>query len=273
MNKTVDIERYLNTEFEQSLFKASVSYLYRLDDPLRFNSFAYSMREIYRHVLARLSPEEEIIECLWFESETDNGKSTRKQKLKYAVQGGLDDIYVMEELSINIDEFWRSIKNSQDLLSKYTHVNENTFNISNEECNKNSDEVLSSLLGIFILISNTKEKIFYQIREHIDEELLSNFAYTAMEGIDILSNNSYIESFEIEDYEILDIDSTTIYITANGTANVSLNYGSGEDEAELNTDFPFKLSCSSPVVNPTEIQLTSENIDVDTSSWSDDNEF
>lgn len=273
MNQAASIEHYLDTDFEQSLFKASVAYLSQLDDPLRFNSFAYSMREVYRHVLARFSPEKEITDCSWFESETDNGKSTRKQKLKYAVQGGLDDNYVTEELSINIDEFWKSIKNSQDLLSKYTHVNENTFNISNEECKKNSDEVLNSLLGIFMLISNTKEKIFSQIREHIDEELLSSFAYTAMESIDILSNNSYIESFEIEDYEILDIDSTTIYVTASGSANVSLNYGSGEDEAELNTNFPFKLSCSSPVVNPTEIQLTSENIDVDTSSWSNDNEF
>ena len=270
MNKADMIKNYLKTEFETSLFNASIAYLDRANDPLRFNSFSYSMREIYRHVLARLSSEEEITDCSWFKPETDNGKSTRKQKLKYAVQGGLDDSYVKEELDIDIDEFWKPIGKSQDLLSKYTHINEKTFNISSEDCKKNSNEVLISLLKIFTLISDTREEIFSRIHDCINEDLISNFAYTAMEGIDILSNNSYVESFEIEDYEILDIDSTTIYIEAVGIANVSLNYGSGEDETELNTDFPFKLTCSSSVEKPEDIELTSDNIDIDISNWNKD---
>lgn len=270
MNKADAIKLYLKTEFEESLFNASIAYLNHVNDPLRFNSFSYSMREIYRHVLARLSPEEEIINCSWFKPETDNGKSTRKQKLKYAVQGGLGDDYVIDELGIDIDEFWKPIGKSQDLLSKYTHINENTFNISSEDCEKNSDEVLCSLLSIFTLISGTREEIYSRIYEHINEELISNFAYTAMEGIDILSNNSYVEDFEIGDYKILDINSMTIYIEAMGIANVSLNYGSGEDETELNTDFPFNLTCSSSVENPDDIELVSDDINIDISNWHED---
>jgi Predicted pPIWI-associating nuclease len=273
MDKILSIEKYLTTEFEQRLFRASVSYLSKLDDPLRFNSFAYSMREIYRHVLARLSPEEQIIKCGWFKPETDNKKSTRKQKLKYAVQGGLDDDYVMDELCIDIDEFWRTISKSQDLLSKYTHVNEDTFDISNESCDEFSDKVLNSLMEIFQLISNTKNDIFLQLQEHIDEELLSNFAYTAMEGIDILSNNSYVEELGIEEYQVLKIDSTNIYLTGEGTVYVSLNYGGNADEVELNTNFPFKLCCSSSVLEPTNIQITEKDISIDISGWYDDTDI
>jgi hypothetical protein len=40
------IELYLTTEFEKKLFSASVAYLESKDDPLRINSFAYSLREL-----------------------------------------------------------------------------------------------------------------------------------------------------------------------------------------------------------------------------------
>ena len=270
----LDIEKYLETEFERELFKASVSYLCSENDPLRFNSFAYSMRELYRHVLSRLSPEEEIVKCEWFKIKDSNeGKSTRRQKLVYAIQGGLTDKYVKDELGIEIDEFWSGISKSQDLLSKYTHVNESTFNIPDDKCNKFASEVLSSLETIFAVISDTKAEVISQLYQHISNELVSTFISNTMSDIDILSTHTYVEDVEIEECEIIKIDSTNIYFSGHGNIHVSLNYGSDKDEpTELQDEFPFDFRFLSPVHKPELIQITPEDISIDTSSWFGDDD-
>jgi len=271
----LDIEKYLETEFEKALFKASVSYLCSENDPLRFNSFAYSMRELYRHILSRLSPEEEIVKCKWFKIQDSNeGKSTRRQKLIYAIQGGLADKYVKDELGIEIDEFWSGISKSQDLLSKYTHVNENTFNILDEECSKFSSEILSSLGTIFALISEAKAEIVLMLYQHISNELINTFISNTISDIDILSTHTYVEEVDIEECEIIKIDSTNIYFSGHGNVHISLNYGSNKDEpTELQDEFPFDFKFLSPTHKPELIQITPEDISIDTSSWFGDDDI
>ena len=61
------IESRLVDGFEKELFHAA---LYNLDDVnnrLRFNNFAYAMRELVRHVLDRLAPDVEVLGCSWWE--------------------------------------------------------------------------------------------------------------------------------------------------------------------------------------------------------------
>ncbi|PZO41932.1 MAG: hypothetical protein DCF19_08685 [Pseudanabaena frigida] len=263
------IEEYLVTKFEKSLFKASISYLSNSNDPLRFNSFAYSMRELYRHVLSRLSPEDQVIKCDWFNIKDSNeGKSTRKQKLMYAIQGGLANAYVIDELGIEVDDFWLKIKDSQDLLSKYTHVNEDTFDISSEDCDKFSVQILESLWTIFKAISDTRHEIICQLYHQISDEMIDTFVSNTMSEIDILSTHSYIDSVDIEEYKIIDIDSKKIYFFGNGNVCVSLNYGSSRDEpTELQDEFPFEVNFFSPVNDLKSIQINPEEIFIDTSSW------
>ena len=79
-----EIESYLETEFERKLFSASTTYLENDSDPLRINSFAYSLRELIRNVFERRAPEEKVKSCTWFEKETGNGKPSRKQRYIYS---------------------------------------------------------------------------------------------------------------------------------------------------------------------------------------------
>lgn len=261
------IEAYLTTDFEKKLFSASVAYLGNKEDPLRINSFAYSLRELIRNVFERRAPEEDIKSCSWFKKETENGKPSRKQRYIYCVQGGLDPSFVRDDLGMDILEPWKEIKGTIDSLSKFTHVNDATFDISDEECEKLSDEALGILLSIFNMVEDMRNELYYQLASHIDNELMSTFVSNSMPDIDILSHQSYVEHSEVTDYELIDINSRVLTFKGEGAAYVSLNYGKGDDACEINDEYPFEFSGSSSVTKPYDLSIPSECISIDVSSW------
>ena len=274
---TSKIENYLESSFETSLFRASLENLTNKDNPLRFNNFSCSMRELYRHVLERLSPDDQVKKCDWFKPVFDENrkprKPTRRQKIIYAIRGGLNDEYTKDKLKIVIDELLSEILESYDLLSKYTHVNKNTFNISDEEVNEFSFNVLDYLLKIFSLISETRHTIFSQLHQHVSNELIRKIISETRSEIDILSQDSYIEGVEIYEFEVLSIDSENICFTGNGNISASLNYGKGDDATEIVDDFDFDFQCFSSVHSPTAILISSESISIDNSNWFEDEDI
>lgn len=120
---------YLKTNFEKSLFEAALYNLNEADNKLRLNNFACAVRELTRHFLERLAPDEEVLSAPWFKpNDPDNPKKiTRAQRIKYAIQGYLSDDFTKNVLLINLTEVSDNLKTSIDDLSKYTHVNPDTF--------------------------------------------------------------------------------------------------------------------------------------------------
>lgn len=261
------IESYLTTDFEKKLFSASVAYLENNDDPLRINSFAYSLRELIRNIFERRAPEDKVKSCSWFKKETENGKPSRKQRYIYCVQGGLDHKFVKEELSMDILEPWKEIKETIDSLSKFTHVNDSTFDITDAECEKLSEEALGILLSIFNMVEETRSELHSELSSHIDSELMSTFVSNSMPDIDVLSHSSYVEHSEVTDYELLDIDNRELTFRGEGNAHVSQNDGKGEDACEINEEYPFEFTGSSSVAKPYDLSIPPECISIDVSSW------
>ena len=52
MEKAEKIKQLLSNQFEQDLFEASLASLNDRTNKLRFNNFAYSIRELSRHFLS-----------------------------------------------------------------------------------------------------------------------------------------------------------------------------------------------------------------------------
>jgi hypothetical protein len=261
------IESYLTTVFEKKFFSASVAYLENKNDPLRINSFAYSLRELIRNIFERRAPEYNIKSCSWFKVETNNGKPSRKQRYIYCVQGGLDHTFVKEKLRIDVLGPWKEIKETIDSLSKFTHVNDSTFDITDAECENLSKEAFSILLSIFIMVEDTRSELHHELSSHIDSELMSTFVSNSMPDIDILSHSSYIEHSEVTDYKLVDIDNRELIFKGKGNVYVSQNYGEGEDACEINEEYPFEFTGSSNVTNPYNLSIPPECISIDVSSW------
>jgi hypothetical protein len=97
------IKEILESEFEKELFDAAMANLNDDSNKLRYNNFAYSIRELSRHFLHRLSPEDDVKSCQWFEILTETGNLTRTQRIKYAIHGGLTD-EILTKLGFDVEE-------------------------------------------------------------------------------------------------------------------------------------------------------------------------
>ena len=162
---------------------------------------------------------------------------------------------------------WKEIKETIDSLSKFTHVNETTFDITDEKCQSLSEEALGILLSIFNMIEDTRNELHCELASHIDSELMSTFISNSMPDIDILSHQSYVEHSEVTDYELTDIDNFEVIFKGEGIAHVSQNYGKGDDACEINEEYPFEFTGSSSVTKPYDLSIPPESISIDVSSW------
>lgn len=120
MDSVNDIKRLLTSQFETDLFEASLASLSETGNKLRYNNFAYSIRELSRHFLHRLAPEQNVKNCSWYKKETEDGKPTRSQRIRYAIQGGITN-KTLEKWGFDIEELNETIKEIKaviDTLSK-----------------------------------------------------------------------------------------------------------------------------------------------------------
>lgn len=95
------VRAWLTSGFEAALFDAALRNLDDRQNSLRFNDFAYSVRETVRHALKRLAPDREVQRSQWYRNETERQKGgTRRQRAHSAVQGGLSDDYLKNSLDL-----------------------------------------------------------------------------------------------------------------------------------------------------------------------------
>ena len=89
------ISKYLENNFEKRLFEATIQNFQYRQSPLRLNNFAYSMRELFRHILGRLAPTEKVLRCSWYINETNKPNGiTRAQRVIYSVKNKGTDTFL-----------------------------------------------------------------------------------------------------------------------------------------------------------------------------------
>jgi hypothetical protein len=61
---------------------------------LRLNFFAMATRIMFEHMMDTLAPEEAVVRSEWYKPERENGKPTRGQRIIFAIQGELSEVFV-----------------------------------------------------------------------------------------------------------------------------------------------------------------------------------
>lgn len=267
------IKTFLVSSFENQLFDAALSNLDDFPNPLRLNNFANALREFTRHVLARLAPDARVRACMWFREETDKPLGiSRRQRMVYAIQGGLDDDYVTETLAINAKDTQDRLLNVINGLSKFTHIEEGTFGTQQSEIDKYVTDALSAVSDMFRAVSECRSLVATALYGHVSKEVLSRALEDTIESIDILATHHRINSIWVDEVKVEAIDSTTIHIVASGKIECELQWGSGGDLRRgdgllANEHFPFSCELKSDVTNPGEFQPDLSTLEIDTRSW------
>jgi hypothetical protein len=267
------IESKLTEGFERRLLQAAFRNLEDSTNPLCFNNFAYAIRELIRHILSRNAPDDEVRSCSWYVNETEkNGGITRKQRVFYAVQGGLSDVYVVDVLSLDIMKVHRTLRDALDNLSKYTHVEESTFAIDVAHINRFVDETLNAIILFFSAIEENQNMLVSALWEQIDNSVINAALSETIQVIDELSTHHSIEEVDTNEIVITCINSHVIIFKAQGTIYCELQWGSNSDlhrgdGAIIEESFPFECELWSSVDDPQSVQVDEASICVDTSSW------
>lgn len=276
------IKKILISPFEIDLFDASLASLNDKTNKLRYNNFAYSIRELSRHFLYSLSPELSIKKCGWYKTETTDDKPTRGQRIKYAIQGGITD-EILKKWGFDIDELKETIKTvieTINSLSKYTHINPDVFYLKDVDIEKNGKQVLETFQKLVETIDEYREKLKCFLDGHIEEHMISSVVTTFFENIDNLAPHHSLNDSEVSDYHISEITDEEIIVNVSGFLHVTLEYGSRQERREgdgldLEESFPFETKIKYEISEdfPSD-KHEIDDYDVDTSEWyGDDDEY
>lgn len=275
------IKKILTSQFEIDLFEASLASLNDKTNKLRYNNFAYSIRELSRHFLHSLSPEAKVKKCVWYKTETPDDKPTRAQRIKYAIHGGISN-EILEKWGFDLDELKDQVKTlveNINSLSKYTHINEDVFDLKESEIEKNSKLVLKSFQMFVETIEAYKKDIKQFLDGHIEEHMIYSVVTTFFENVDALAPHHSLNYSEVTDYEISEINDEEIIVDVSGYLHVTLEYGSRKERSEgdgldLEESFPFETKIKYEISEdfPSD-KHEIEDYDVDVSDWYGDDDY
>jgi len=182
----------------------------------------------------------------------------------------------LTKLGFDIDELKDVIKRMKDIigsLSKYTHINEDVFNIPREEIESKSKEVLDIFIKFVETIDDYREDLKSFLSGTLDNHVLNDIVWKSFSEIDILAPHHLIEYSELDDYELEEVNNEFVSVYVSGNLHVTLEYGSKNerragDGLDLNESFPFtgivkyKIETEFPSSD-----YSVEDLNADTDSW------
>jgi Predicted pPIWI-associating nuclease len=271
MDSIIDqIREKLTDSFEIELFDASIYNLRDVNNKLRINNLAYSFRELIKsHVLPRLAPSKNLQNCSCY---TKKSNRLLQQQVQYALIGGLDKIYVknnIEFIEEDLDSVVKEMKDVYDKLCEFTHVKLPTFNLAKCEQDRLILDILNTIYYFLSRIDWYREYIKDYIGESIiQDELLERVMNEAIPEFYEISSRHYIDSVDVEEHKVMQITDEFIEISVEGSISVTLSYGSSDDEANLDETFPFTaLMRTSIDLTNIQPEVISDSFIVDTKSW------
>lgn len=275
MNKNIT-DLISKDKFELDLYEAAVHNLADSNNKLRFNNFAYAMRELSRHVLHRLAPSERVLKCSWYKNLTQDADGiTRMQRAIYATQGGLSDKFVRDTLNIDPSDAHKSLRDAINRLSQYTHVEKEVFDLSADTVDKFAGEITHAFSGFAAVIRDCRSLIIEGLEEAIHESTVNEVLSDSLLAVDEIATHFSLEEVYVDSAEVTDITHDTIHLLARGNLGVILQWGSNSDirrgeGAELDESFPFtcELTCTvSDDLLPEDLEVLEDSLMVDTREW------
>jgi hypothetical protein len=272
-NYQQEINSILLDGFEKELLDAAFINLLT-PNPLRLNNFAYALRELTRHLLHRLAPDDDLKVCSWFQpDETSKTGITRKHRIKFSIQGGLSDYYVTKKLRIeDVEDISNELVGIINELSSYTHVEDKTFNSDDSSVEATAEACLEATLNLVNKVSEIRTDLAEKMLDDIDSALLDRINSESVVELMEISTHQFIEEVIPEKIHVSNIGSRSLSIDVTGTIESTLMYGSNSDRrkgdgAEIHASFPVASSMEIHFKQPLGSQIDLDSFKVDISSW------
>lgn len=122
------------------------------------------------------------------------------------------------------------------------------------------------------VIQSGKEEVLSfvpdKLADYVEKELLEEIP----QSLDELSTHTFIDSVEFDDFQVIDIDESFIYIRGKSTVHIVLQYGSSSDRrkgegATIGDSFPVYFQCKAKANKPKGAFVIRGSIEVSIESW------
>ncbi|EII8436718.1 TPA: hypothetical protein LT439_003980 [Salmonella enterica] len=267
-----DFMSHLETDFEKELFTACLRNYASHGNPLRFHNFAFSIRELIKHIIEKKSPNDKLLQASWYKREHEHYEISRRQRLKYCSQAKISDAYLGEEFLEESNERIDEMLKLYFFLNKYTHITEKYMHPSPQEFFLKAKQILQNATEILNGIHICRDELIRTLEDKIRNAVIDTAVSSMPENLVTIANHAYVDYTEVEEFGITSIDDEYINIYASGTVYVTQEYGSRNDGVSLEESYPFTLHMASHLDSPETFEVISEALEVDTSSWYDDGE-
>ncbi|HAX6771120.1 TPA: hypothetical protein JTN80_004361 [Escherichia coli] len=267
-----DFMSHLETDFEKELFTACLRNYASHGNPLRFHNFAFSIRELIKHIIEKKSLNDKLLQASWYKREHEHYEISRRQRLKYCSQAKISDAYLGEEFLEESNERIDEMLKLYFFLNKYTHITEKYMHPSPQEFFLKAKQILQIATEILNGIHICRDELIRTLEDKIRNAVIDTAVSSMPENLVTIANHAYVDYTEVEEFGITSIDDEYINIYASGTVYVTQEYGSRNDGVSLEESYPFTLHMASHLDSPETFEVISEALEVDTSSWYDDGE-
>jgi hypothetical protein len=242
--------------------------------PIRLNLFAAAIRELFGYTLHTLAPDANVAQCEWFKPDRGTNGPTRRQRAKYATQGGLSDRYIAG-IGVDVKHLHDAAIKALEGMNKYTHVRPGTIIDDPEEITAFVEGAMCALLGLFTSFGECRASVLDALSEEIDNEAVNALIAETIQEVDELATHHSVEEVYVEKTRVVSLTHDTIYFKATGTLAVELQWGSNSDlrrgdAATAEESFPFEVTMQSSIDNITDFDEVEYR--VDTSSRFDDDD-
>ena len=261
-------------EFSRSAIEGARRALADGDNPLRLNFFSTAMRILFEHMMDTLSPNDEVMRSSWFKPERESGKPTRWQRIIFAIQGGLPEAFVMQELKVYPFPLRKRLLEAIDELSKHVHGRENTVINDRDEQDAMAEITVAAVRAFLDAVSDSRSAVLEPIAEALDEAAIDALLSETLGEVDELASHYSLEEVYVDRVVVHTIGVDTITYRATGSVAVVLQWGSNSDVrrgdgAELEQSFPFHCDIELPLDDPWNLDLAETTYGVDTREWRD----
>ncbi len=242
------------------------------DNPLRLNFFSTGMRILFEHLMDTLSPEDQVVKTTWFKSERQDGKPTRGQRVLFAIQGGLSETFVRDELKVDLPPLRTRLLTAFAELSKHVHGSENTILRNRSEQDVVAERTVADMGAFLDALRECRDAVLKPISEALDSAAVDALLSDSMLEVDELASHFSVDELYVDDVAVSAIGADKITYRVTGSVEVTLQWGSNSDVergdgAESAQSFPFDCEFQVPLDDPWDLKHAKLSYGVDVSKW------
>lgn len=242
-------------------------------NPARLHFFAPGIREILNHTLKTLAPTREVKRCAWFEVRKGKDEIWRVDRARYVLHAGLSPFFVRDVLQFDVDDVVLQVVDAIERLNKLTHVKAETLVSDDDVIGHEATRVLKAFNEMFDVTEFAREQLEEALQAHCPQTVFEAAIATMIEEVDILATQHSVEDVAVYQVDIKSLDAATIRFTASGELDVELQWGRGDDAAELSHSFGFTVELTASTADPFEVTVDEGTLRVENDSWFETDEF